>query len=309
MDKASRTMTNVSSRLRAMEDHQKLFHILASDLSAQTEPLALLTQWEHISVLADLFLKNSSALDRIQVAKLIFVLVLSLSKSATSTQKIKLKEYISMIGFQIDLGSGVKVSNITRNPLGISLDRFQLEFCGPYMSMDRVLKATPDNRVPFVPDEWQTKLLDIVDEKQSALICAPTSSGKTYVAYYAMQQILEANDTDIVVYVCPTKVCPLLIPVGPCQPSCLRGLRSVQEILSNGKAHVCLGYMDKYDYILTNCQGNIVTARWNVKFLLSFPKYWVSYFFPLVMSNGLNELNGTFSRNNCIGSSLMKYIR
>ncbi|KAF9108793.1 hypothetical protein BGX27_008236 [Mortierella sp. AM989] len=89
--------------------------------------------------------------------------------------------------------------------VGMSLHRFQLQHTGASMDFSSLLGSKDDPRVPFRPDAWQRELLDIVDHKESALICAPTSSGKTFISYYAMEQILRNNDDDVVVYVAPTK--------------------------------------------------------------------------------------------------------
>eukprot|EP00922_Rhytidocystis_sp_ex-Travisia-forbesii_P062125 GHVS01091981.1.p1 GENE.GHVS01091981.1~~GHVS01091981.1.p1 ORF type:complete len:1980 (+),score=359.93 GHVS01091981.1:89-6028(+) len=79
---------------------------------------------------------------------------------------------------------------------------FQLKHMGPYMK--RSVGAAKDPRVLFVPDDWQKKLLDIVDKEESALVCAPTSCGKTFICYYAMERVLRFDDDSIVVYVSPS---------------------------------------------------------------------------------------------------------
>lgn len=78
---------------------------------------------------------------------------------------------------------------------------FQLTSMGD--KLKRTLNSEPDSRVKFKPDMWQRKLLDIVDKRESALVCCPTSSGKTFISYYAMEQSLRANDDDMVVFVSP----------------------------------------------------------------------------------------------------------
>lgn len=85
----------------------------------------------------------------------------------------------------------------------LSPQQFQLLHCGPYF--DRSIDSAPDDRVPFEPDGWQRKVLDEIDSKRSLLVVAPTSAGKTFISFYAMKQILESNDDDVLVYVAPTK--------------------------------------------------------------------------------------------------------
>lgn len=81
---------------------------------------------------------------------------------------------------------------------------FQLDYCGPYM--DRMLDAKPDPRVgSFVPDGWQRDVLDQLDTNKSVFVVAPTSAGKTFISFYAMEQVLRANNDDVLVYVAPTK--------------------------------------------------------------------------------------------------------
>ncbi|KAH6623294.1 hypothetical protein F5144DRAFT_457365, partial [Chaetomium tenue] len=66
--------------------------------------------------------------------------------------------------------------------------------------------SAPDPRVPsFHPDAWQRKVLDAIDANKSVLAVAPTSAGKTFISFYAMKKVLQANDDDILVYVAPTK--------------------------------------------------------------------------------------------------------
>ncbi|XP_007527285.3 probable ATP-dependent RNA helicase DDX60 [Erinaceus europaeus] len=88
--------------------------------------------------------------------------------------------------------------------VGIGPARFQLQYMGHYLFRDE--RTDQDPRVPdFIPDTWQRELLDVVDNNESAVIVAPTSSGKTFASYYCMEKVLKESDDGVVVYVAPTK--------------------------------------------------------------------------------------------------------
>ncbi|KAH9175040.1 P-loop containing nucleoside triphosphate hydrolase protein [Lactarius sanguifluus] len=81
---------------------------------------------------------------------------------------------------------------------------WQLRVFGEYM--DRSMDSAPDPRVGFQPDAWQREVLDCLDQpKRSLLVVAPTSAGKTFISFYAMEKILRESDDGIIVYVAPTK--------------------------------------------------------------------------------------------------------
>ncbi|KAI4292205.1 ATP-dependent RNA helicase DDX60 [Pancytospora philotis] len=80
---------------------------------------------------------------------------------------------------------------------------FQLKYAGDHLK--RTLGTRKDTRVPFDPDRWQAELLDAVDANKSAIVSAPTSCGKTFICFYAIEKILRSSDTDMVVFCLPTK--------------------------------------------------------------------------------------------------------
>lgn len=143
---------------------------------------------------------------------------------ATPTAKRILSSVLSAIGFSAftpSLLSGenqhdhemtfefVKVTKKSGSPVHsfMKLDehpvRWLLRCFGNYM--DRSLDSMPDDRVQFAPDLWQRKVLDSLDEDASILVVAPTSAGKTFISFYAMERVLRLSDNGILVYVAPTK--------------------------------------------------------------------------------------------------------
>ena len=88
--------------------------------------------------------------------------------------------------------------------LGMTEACFQLRFFGDLLQRD--VPPTPDPRViSFNPDLWQRKVLDAIDADASSVVCAPTSSGKTFISSYCMDRILRQSKDGIVVFVAPTK--------------------------------------------------------------------------------------------------------
>jgi hypothetical protein len=85
----------------------------------------------------------------------------------------------------------------------LSPQDFQLLHCGPYL--DRNMDTRPDARVSFNPDGWQRRVLDELDANHSVFVVAPTSAGKTFISFYAMEKVLRADDDGVLVYVAPTK--------------------------------------------------------------------------------------------------------
>lgn len=98
---------------------------------------------------------------------------------------------------------GCKSSFIDQGAPKQSAIRFMLQHMGHLLK--RKDSSGPDARVGFVPDRWQEELLDVVDRRGSALVCAPTSSGKTFISYYCMEQVLRESPSGVAVFVAPTK--------------------------------------------------------------------------------------------------------
>ncbi|KAJ3108404.1 hypothetical protein HK100_003447 [Physocladia obscura] len=90
-----------------------------------------------------------------------------------------------------------------KKTVGCSPAEFQLRYCG--YDMERTLDSKPDPRVDFEPDGWQRQILDCIDKQESVLVVAPTSAGKTFCSFYAMEQVLRLGDDGVIVYIAPTK--------------------------------------------------------------------------------------------------------
>ena len=166
----------------------------------------------------------------VNAVRLVFDVVQLYAEHLSHEQAMTLAEHLSTFGFQAAAESlyawwaqrtehkhteAVTIRGVrdARYVIDMPFARFQLLHCGHLMQ--RSLDSRTDERVSsFQPDAWQRELLDVVDRRQSALVVAPTSSGKTLVSFYAMKKTLDENKQQskgkrnvrgVVVYVSPTK--------------------------------------------------------------------------------------------------------
>lgn len=101
----------------------------------------------------------------------------------------------------------------------------QLLHCGDMMQW-REPMADPEkvdediHTYGFVPEPWQRQMISAIgtssnwltsmtwpplDERKSVLVCAPTSSGKTFISFYVIESVLREDENAVIAFVLPTK--------------------------------------------------------------------------------------------------------
>ncbi|NXE74304.1 DDX60 helicase, partial [Cochlearius cochlearius] len=146
----------------------------------------------------------------VQVMRRIHILLEKYQDLLEKTHLQKLTKYLRLLGFK-NLACSLsgqteesKDQSISNYAIEVGPARFQLQYMDYYLLREE--RNDPDPRVQhFIPDTWQRELLDAVDKNESAVIVAPTSSGKTYASYYCMEKVLKTSNEGVVVYVAPTK--------------------------------------------------------------------------------------------------------
>ncbi|NXD80228.1 DDX60 helicase, partial [Halcyon senegalensis] len=146
----------------------------------------------------------------VQVMRRIHILLEKYKDLLEKPHLQKLSTCLRLLGFEnlscslSDKQGESSDQKISKYAVKVGPARFQLQYMDYYLLREE--RNDPDPRVQhFIPDTWQRELLDAVDNNESAVIVAPTSSGKTYASYYCMEKVLKASNEGVVVYVAPTK--------------------------------------------------------------------------------------------------------
>ncbi len=135
----------------------------------------------------------------------------------------KCADYLSELGFYsyarkiFKSIAGVKVKKGT-TPQIEKISIYQLKYnencrsCTPFlppiemvMLHNDIDRAERTFNLGFQPDDWQQELMDYIDEGKSVVVSAPTSSGKTFIAFYLIEKVLRESDDGVIVFICPTK--------------------------------------------------------------------------------------------------------
>ncbi|NXF72508.1 DDX60 helicase, partial [Sclerurus mexicanus] len=156
--------------------------------------------------------KSKDLSKAVQVMRRIHILLEKYQDLLKESHLKELTQYLKLLGFEnlaYSLsGQTGESSNQNKNTnkyaVKVGSARFQLQYMDYYLLREE--RNDPDPRVQhFIPDTWQREVLDVVDNNESAVIVAPTSSGKTYASYYCMEKVLKMSNEGVLVYVAPTK--------------------------------------------------------------------------------------------------------
>ncbi|XP_038173537.1 probable ATP-dependent RNA helicase DDX60 [Arvicola amphibius] len=203
---------NLSSGMKKLEEFLK--SCKSNSVKVQAEKVGLtacLTAWkEHCRAEGETTKDFSIAVD---MMKRIHSLLDKHSEILQEADQKLIARCLTCLGFDElarslyptqDETDDIKMKEKNKYSVGIGPAQFQLKYMGHHLIREE--RKDPDPRVQdFIPDKWQRELLDVVDNNESAVIVAPTSSGKTYASYYCMEKVLKESDEGVVVYVSPTK--------------------------------------------------------------------------------------------------------
>jgi len=136
---------------------------------------------------------------------------------------------------------------------------------------DRLPPLSIYNRT-FKLDSWQCRVLDLVDRDKSAIVCAPTSSGKTVISTYVAVKIAEeaklssAKNEGGVLFVVPSE--PLVWQVAamfekmlPGQVALCTDLMAYRPESATGQSNIVVGTPKALESALSKVRGLVGSER------------------------------------------------
>ncbi|XP_012372157.2 probable ATP-dependent RNA helicase DDX60 [Octodon degus] len=260
---------NVSSGAKKLEDFLK--SCKSNSVKVRAEMFGLTACWNAWKQHCQNEGKTTKDLNiAVQMMKRIHSLMDKYSEVLQDADRQLISRCLQYLGFD-KLASSLNtdqdsVNDVKKYSVGIGPARFQLQYMGHYLIREE--RKDPDARVEdFIPDTWQRELLDVVDNYESAVIVAPTSSGKTYASYYCMEKVLKESDEGVVVYVAPTKA--LVNQVAATVQN------RYSKNLPDGQA-LCGVFTREYRHDALNCQVLVtVPACFEILMLAPHRQQWV----------------------------------
>lgn len=234
-EKTSSSLTKIKEKIRIekqqkiLSQEQELLNQLRNNLEKNDHTLSFGEKLDHVnSLLKRLTMEESvrsakliklhtyrnrlisaPPVDRsVELAKEVYIVTRSilLKKELSISDKDKrfLAKFLHELGLtELAIRNNLPEIDDYSHIMNLNWIRFQLQHLGP--DLERLSDNVFDKDVGFAPDPWQAKFIDAVRKRKSAFVVAPTSSGKTFAAYYCMKRVLQESEDGVVVYVAPTK--------------------------------------------------------------------------------------------------------
>lgn len=160
--------------------------------------------------------KTSSDAMKIAVKLFEAINVMYRGKTLTTNVKDVLDQILTTLGLSDCINDEVKPTSSKETSFDVDIPKskttynipfssveFQMRFCG--QNMERNMESKPDPRTNFDADKWQRDVLDVVDREENVFVVAPTSAGKTFISFYAIEKVLRADDDGMLIFIAPTK--------------------------------------------------------------------------------------------------------